>query len=114
MRAVLQYALGCGDRGGKAGDTPAASVICAQADVPADARVLPVVAARRLTFLLTYTCSAGALVLLWLVYPQDYSYGAAVGTGLQFYPGVVRTLVTSSAAMLMRMETRSASCCGQW
>ena len=50
----------------------------------------PVRAARRLTFLLTYACSAGALVLLWLVYPQDYSYGAAAGTGLQFYPGVVR------------------------
>ena len=50
----------------------------------------PVLAARRLTFLLTYACSAGALVLLWLVYPQDYSYGAAAGTGLQFYPGVVR------------------------
>ena len=31
-------------------------------------------------------------MLLWLVYPKDYSYGAAASTGLMFYPGQVRTL----------------------
>ena len=44
---------------------------------------------RRLCCCATYLCAVGALVLLWLVYPQDYSYGAAVSTGLDFYPGQV-------------------------
>jgi hypothetical protein len=39
---------------------------------------------------MTYLCAVGALVLLWLVYPQDYSYTAAARTGLQFYPGQAR------------------------
>ena len=60
-------------------------------------------------------CGVAAILLLWLVYPQDYSYGAAVSTGLKFYPGLVRTFWTppSSAAMLLLsglVERWCASC----
>ena len=49
---------------------------------------------RRLCCVATYACAVGALVLLWLVYPKDYSYGAAASTGLLFYPGQARALQT--------------------